>query len=113
MTHDTTKDTRQNSIEVRDDPDGNRYTALVDGSVAGFVSYRREGDAIALLHTEVDPAYEGQGVGSRLVEGVLTQLRDSGTGVLPHCSFVRRYLDEHEEFVSLVPEAQRSRFELG
>jgi uncharacterized protein len=113
MTHDTTKDMTKDAIDVRDDPDGSRFTAVVDGTVAGFVSYRYDGDAIALLHTEVDPAYEGQGVGSRLVEGVLTQLRDRGTAVLPHCSFVQEYLQRHEEFVSLVPESERSRFDLS
>lgn len=108
-----TENTTREAIDVRDDPDGSRFTAVVDGSVAGFVTYRHERDAVALLHTEVDPAYEGQGIGSRLVEGVLTQLRDRGTDVLPHCSFVRKYLQRHEEFLSLVPDDQRARFELG
>ena len=112
MTSDTSSETTDD-IDVRDDPDRGRFTALVDGSVAGFVTYRQQGHAITLLHTEVDPAYEGQGVGSRLVQGVLTQLRDRGADVLPHCSFVREYLQRHEEFVSLVPESERSRFDLA
>ena len=97
---------------VRDEPDENRFTIAVDGEVAGFIGYRREGDAVALLHTEVDSAYEGQGLGSKLVGGALTQLRDAGTPVLPHCSFVRRYLQRHEDLRSVVPEAERPRFDL-
>ena len=98
---------------VRDEPGQNRFTITVGDEVAGFIDYRHEGDALALLHTEVDPAYEGQGLGSKLVGGALAQLRDAGTPVLPHCSFVRRYLQRHEDLQSVVPESERARFELG
>ena len=106
-------DPKTADVSVRDVPDKHRFEAVVDGRVAGFVTYRREGDALALLHTEVDDAYEGKGVGSALVKEVLAVARERGVGVLPYCPFVNAYLKRHRELVDLVPESERARFGLA
>ena len=99
-------------VTVRDDPEQARFEVTLGGEVAGFVAYRQQDGSVALTHTEVDPAYEGKGLGSRLLEGTLSELRERGTTVLPYCSFVRSYLQRHPEWVDLVPEQQRGRFDL-
>ncbi len=106
------------AVEVRDAAQEQRFEAVRDGEVVGFVTYQvragRDGgpDVYALLHTEVDPAAGGGGVGSGLVRGVLETLRDNGFQVLPFCPFVRGWIERHTEFVDLVPEAARARFGL-
>jgi hypothetical protein len=45
---------------VRDNPAELRYELLLNGRVIGEIRYRIEGDATALVHTEIDPGYEGQ-----------------------------------------------------
>jgi uncharacterized protein len=102
----------QDPVEVRDVPARHRFEVLVGEEVAGFATYRLEGDVIAFLHTEIDDAYEGKGLGSRLVREALQQVADRGLGVLPYCPFVRGYLQDHEELASLVPPARRAEFEL-
>lgn len=105
-------------VEVRDAPQEQRFEAVRDGEVVGFVTYQvREGrdggpDVYALLHTEVDPAAGGGGVGSSLVRGVLESMRDNGFQVLPFCPFVRGWIERHAEFVDLVPGERRGRFGL-
>jgi uncharacterized protein len=100
-------------VTVRDQPSQHRFEVLVGDSVAGFVTYRDEGGALAFLHTEVDDAYEGRGLGSTLVGQALATARDRGVGVLPYCEFVQAYLKKHAELRSLVPEDARERFVLG
>jgi predicted GNAT family acetyltransferase len=102
----------ERDVSVRDVPDRRRFEVVVDGNVAGFVTYGMEGDALALQHTEVDDAYEGQGLGSVLVKAALDTARERGVGVLPYCPFVNAYLRRHRELVDLVPEAERARFGL-
>lgn len=98
-----------------DAPDRHRYELMIDGELAGWLDYRDDdGDVRSLLHAEVDPAREGQGLGGRLVGRALDDARHRGLQVLPYCSFVRSYLVRHtEEFGALVPEDRRAEFGLG
>ena len=100
-------------IEVRDVPDEGRFEAVRDGQVVGHIGYRRTPRGYALLHTEVDPAAEGSGVGSALARGTLDSLRDNGFEVLPYCPFVKGWIARHDEYLPLVPEAQRAAFGLA
>lgn len=85
---------------VRDNPDESRYELVVDGVVAGEILYRRRRDAVVLVHTEVAPQFEGQGLGSELVAGALADIRARGLRVVAVCPFVRAYLQRHPEAVA-------------
>jgi uncharacterized protein len=98
--------------EVRDNPAEQRFEVLVDGEVAGFSKYQLMGADYAFTHTEVDDRYEGQGLGSALVRGLLDDMRERGTQVLPYCPFVKSYIERHPEYLDLVPESRRTRFQL-
>ncbi|MEO3872549.1 GNAT family N-acetyltransferase [Nonomuraea sp. B12E4] len=89
-------------IEVVDNSTENRFEILVDGKVAGFADYRLLPNKIAFTHTEVLPAYEGQGLASRLVEHALRASADTGLGVVPLCPYVKAYIERHPEFQDLV-----------
>ena len=87
---------------VRDNPTELRYE-LVDGdTVIGQIRYRREAGAVALVHTEVEPMYEGKGLAGTLVEGALDDLRERDLAVIPVCPFVRAWLRRHPEYADLV-----------
>ena len=100
------------SASVEHVPEQHRYEIHVDGERAGLVAYEEQGDRIALTHTEVDDRFEGQGLGSQLIQGALDDLRGRDLQVLPSCGFVRSYIAEHEEYLDLVPSDVRGRFEL-
>ena len=88
------------TIEHR--PKTNRYEAIVDGEVAGYLSYERIGDAIDLKHTVVEPAFEGRGIGSALARAAFEDIRErGGLTVIPTCPFVARWLSRHEEYADL------------
>ena len=58
--------------------------------------------AVVLVHTEVDDAFEGHGVGGHLAAGALDDLRARGVKVEPLCPFIVRYIERHPEFSDLV-----------
>jgi uncharacterized protein len=89
-------------VTVTDRPEQLRYEIEVDGEVAGFLMYRREPDVLELVHTDVDPNWEGKGVGAALVKGALDDVRARGLKVRPFCPFVRAYLRRHPEYEDLV-----------
>jgi predicted GNAT family acetyltransferase len=97
---------------VVDAPDRSRFEVRVDGEVAGFTEYRRRPGLIAFIHTLIDPRFEGQGLGSELVRAALSQARSDGLSVLPFCPFVRSYIARHTEYLDLVPEDVRAKFDL-
>jgi predicted GNAT family acetyltransferase len=87
---------------VRDNPEELRYEIFRDGEVVGGIWYRTAPGVIVLVHTEVAPTEEGQGVGSRLVSGALDDIRARGLRVAPVCPFVAAYLRRHPEQRDLV-----------
>jgi predicted GNAT family acetyltransferase len=89
-------------MTVRDNPAELRYELLDGSEVVGEIRYRREPGAVALVHTEVDPSYEGKGAASLLVEEALRDLRERGLRLIPVCPYVRAWLHRHPEQADLV-----------
>jgi predicted GNAT family acetyltransferase len=85
------------STEAGHDEARSRYELRQDGRVVAFAQYRREGDALAFTHTEVDGALEGQGLGSRLAAHALEDVRRRGLKALPRCSFIAGFIARHEK----------------
>ena len=88
---------------VTDNPGESRYEIHVDGQRAGLARYRA-GDAGVLIfdHTEVDDAYEGQGLGGVLARGALDDVRARGLKVVAECPFIRRWIKEHDDYQDLL-----------
>jgi predicted GNAT family acetyltransferase len=86
--------------QVRDNAALSRFELQLDGAVA-VLDYTRRGQVLALNHAGVPPAFEGRGVGSRLVAGALALIRSRGERLVPRCSFVVAYLQRHPEYEDL------------
>ncbi|MFH8449616.1 GNAT family N-acetyltransferase [Streptomyces fungicidicus] len=78
-----------------------RYEILVDGRRAGLTAYRDLGVQRVFFHTEVDEAFAGQGLGPRLVQQALTDVRASGMRIVPVCPYVAKFLKRHDEFADI------------
>lgn len=90
------------AVEVTNDPDAGRYQARVDGRTAGFAAYEVRDGRVVFTHTEVDDAYDGQGVGSVLVREALDDVRAGARQVVPECSFVKAWIERHPDYQDLV-----------
>jgi predicted GNAT family acetyltransferase len=99
-------------IMVDDNRDERRFEVRADGELAGFTLYGARPALIAFVHTEIDPRFEGQGMGSKLVVEALDSARGAGQAVLPFCPFVNGYIERHPEYRDLVREADRPTFGL-
>ena len=97
---------------VSDNPAESRYEAHVGGALAGFVVYHLRGQRINLIHTEVDPEFQGAGVAARLARYSLDDARKRHLAVLPSCPYIRSWLKKHPEYLDLVPEDRRAAFGL-
>ena len=98
---------------ITDNADLHRYEIHVDGELAGFAEYKLHGDHVTFTHTEVDDAFEGQGLGSKLARGALDGASAAGLAVHPACPFIARYIKRHPKpYLDLVPEDLRSKYGL-
>jgi uncharacterized protein len=83
---------------VRDNPQRSRFELDADGHIA-FSNYRRDGNTITFMHTEVPKELEGHGIGSALVRGELEIAQSQGLTIAATCPFVRAYIAKHPELV--------------
>jgi uncharacterized protein len=89
-------------VEVHDNPSELRFEIRDDGKLAGFAQYVRRPGRIFFVHTEIDPAFEGRGLGSQLATAALDATRATGERVVPLCTFVATFIERHPEYVDLV-----------
>ena len=95
------------SVRVADAPERARYEVLVDDRLAGFAQYRVAPGRLIFTHTEVDPAFEGRGLGSRLAKAALEDTRARGLRATIKCPFIGDYIRRHPEYADLVSDAPR------
>lgn len=82
--------------------DAHRFEVSLDGRRIGLADYVDAGGRRHFVHTEVDPAYGGQGHASTLIGQALDETRDEGLRVVAECSFVAAYIARHEEYQDLL-----------
>ncbi len=91
------------TAQVTRNDDAARYEAHIDGALAGFAQYQLTDDLIVFTHTEVDRAFEGQGVGSAIARAALDDVRASAQRkVLPVCPFISGWIGKHRDYTDLV-----------
>jgi predicted GNAT family acetyltransferase len=98
---------------VTDNPAAFRYELHVDGKLAGFVSYQLRGEVISLVHTEVEPAFQGEHLATHLARYTLDDARKRGLAVLPSCPYINSWIKKHPEYTDLVPRDRRASFGLA
>lgn len=89
-------------VEVRDDPDQNRYVIEVDGEIVGKAVYHMRGGRHFFVHTEVDEGFEGRGLGTSLVKEALDSVRAKDGTVVPICPLFAAYIERHPGYDDLV-----------
>jgi len=81
----------------------NQFELHTKGGIA-FVEFIREGEKVYLTHTETPENLRGKGVAAELVKQTLQCARDNGLTVVPSCSYVAKYVNEHTEWNDILSE---------
>lgn len=97
-------------IALADNPGAHRFELTKGGAVAAYAEYNLLKDAVMFTHTEVLPAHEGQGLGSKLAKFALDDVRRRGLHAVPVCQFIAGYIRKHPQYADLVTEEHRRAF---
>lgn len=87
------------TVRVSQADDASRYEIEFEGALAGFTHYRLEGSVIDFDHTEIDPAFGGRGLGTKLIEFAVTDARSKNLEIVASCPFVRKWIEDNPEAV--------------
>ena len=88
-------------MDIHNNSEDSRFEVDLGDGLA-LIQYRLRGDRISLIHTEVPPAHQGQGIADQLAKYALEWSGNDGFAVLPYCPFVRAYIARHPEYERLV-----------
>ena len=73
-----------------------------DGDAEAQLLYRRRGNRLVLVHTEVPEQLGGRGVGGQLVRAALEWAARDGLVIVPWCPFARKWLGDHPDATAAV-----------
>ncbi|EMY32898.1 hypothetical protein D477_017779 [Arthrobacter crystallopoietes BAB-32] len=92
------------AIAVVHNPERRRYELQDGGKVIGFTKYRFRSNQnqMVFVHTEVDDAYAGQGLASKLARFALDDVRAAGRRIVPLCPYIRAWVRKHPEYLDAV-----------
>jgi len=92
-----------NTTTFKVNEEENQFELHTKGGTA-FLEFIREGEKIYLTHTETPEALRGKGIAADLVKQSLQCAKDNGLTVVPSCSFVAHYVNNHPEWNVIVSE---------
>ena len=86
------------TIEQINDGRKGYFEALEDGKQAGKMTYTWAGDTKFIIdHTEVNEAFNGKGVGKKMVMAAVEYAREKNVKILPLCPFAKSVFDKTPE----------------
>src|SRR5713101_120619 len=95
-------------VAVVHNKEAHRFEARVDNQLS-LLTYRRTGDRVAFLHTEVPAALERHGLAGKLARAALDFARAENLRVIPVCPYVANYIGKHAENQDLLEPAELAR----
>jgi len=90
-------------FEIKQDTEKDRFVTYVEGYEA-VVEYTLKDNVIDLYRTFTPPELRGKGVAGKLVKYALEYAKENNLKVIPTCSYVRGYIERHENYKELLAE---------
>lgn len=72
------------------------------GENLALIEYKEFPGKIALIHTEVEPALEGKGAATAIIEKTLDYIEKNNLKLIPLCPLVVAYIKRHPEWNRIV-----------
>jgi predicted GNAT family acetyltransferase len=88
--------TDANGPQVVDNQAASQFEVVAEDGVAELI-YRKNGNRLVLVHTEVPAALGGRGIGGHLVQAAIDKAALTGMTVVPLCPFARSWLERHPD----------------
>lgn len=85
-------------INHRKEENKGAFIATEGAAKAGEMTYSKAGeDKFIIDHTEVNPEFNGKGVGKQMVLAAVEYARENGIKILPLCPFAKATFDKNKD----------------
>lgn len=86
---------------ITHDVKNQKFFVIIDG-LESYLGYVKTNDTLNLVHTFVPSVLRGKGIAAKLVEAALQNARKNAYKIIPSCSYVSNYIEQHPEFADLI-----------
>ena len=80
-------------IEIKYEKESNRAVAFIDNVEIGECVYEVGDNVWNIIHTEVDNAYQSQGIAKKLVECIIENAKKENKKLIASCSYAKIVLE--------------------
>ena len=80
-----------------------KFELSEDGKSAGILNFQKKDEStIEIVHTEVDPAFEGKGLGKELVKAAVEYAKKNDFKILASCPYAKQVIDKNPEYKDML-----------
>ena len=84
-------------IIQKNNPKDGFFIAEENGKRMGYISYEWMNESVfAIMHTVVEPAFQGKGIAKALLDAAVDYARENGLRIHAVCSYVVRLFEKKE-----------------
>jgi predicted GNAT family acetyltransferase len=87
--------------EIVNDKQGSRFVLDVNGQEV-YVLYAEDKETLDLYSTYTPTQLRGQGLAEKVVHAAFEYAKEKKLKVIPSCWYVRKFLEKHPEYESIV-----------
>ena len=92
-------------MQIRYEVEQGRSAAYDKENRVGIAEFEDADGRWVITHTEVDPAYGGQGIARRLIEELIEAARSNGAKIVPVCSYAEKMMSGKAAYRDVLADA--------
>ena len=89
-------------MQIRYEAEHCRSAAYDGERRVGVAEFDVQDGRWSITHTEVDPAYGGQGIARKLIEALIEAARSDGAKIVPLCSYADKMMRRTDEYADVL-----------
>ena len=89
-------------MQIRYEAEHGRSAAYDGERRVGVAEFDAQDGRWVITHTEVDPAYGGQGIARKLIEALIEAARSDGAKIVPVCSYAEKMMRGKEAYADVL-----------